>query len=72
MLPSDTKERKATEHATLLQTQVNEHFAKAQPEVKPPPYTDELFKEAAIEWLVQTDQVSFWHLLRRIANSTFI
>ena len=59
MLPSDAKERKAAEHVTLQQTQVNDHFAKALPDDKPPPYTDELFKEAAIEWLIQTDQVSF-------------
>jgi hypothetical protein len=59
MLPCDAKERKAAEHVTTLQTQVNDHFAKAQPEDKPLPYTDELFKEAAIEWLIQTDQVSF-------------
>ena len=59
MLPSDAKEQKATDHATLLQTQVNNHFVGAQPEDKPSPYTDKLFKEAAIEWLIQTDQVSF-------------
>jgi hypothetical protein len=59
MLPSDAKERKAADHVTILQTQVNKHFSKAQPEDKPLPYTDNLFKEAAIEWLIQTDQVSF-------------
>jgi hypothetical protein len=58
MLPGDAKERKAAEHIALQQTQVNDHFSKTQPEDKPPPYTDELFKEAAIEWLIQTDQVS--------------
>ena len=41
----------------LQQTQVNDHFEKAQPESKPEPYSDELFKEAAIQWLVETDQV---------------
>jgi hypothetical protein len=59
MLPGDAKERKATQHVMLQQTQVNDHFPAIKPEDKPLPYTDELFKEAAIEWLIQTDQVSF-------------
>ena len=60
MLPDDAKEQKAAEHVTLQQTQVDDHFAKAQPEDKLPLYTDELFKEVAIKWLIQTDQVSFY------------
>jgi trans-aconitate methyltransferase len=57
MLPEDTKSRKAQINEKLQQTQVNDHFAKAQPENKPEPYSDELFKEAALQWLVETDQV---------------
>ena len=57
MLPEDTKSRKAEIKEKLEQTHVNDHFAKVQPEKKPEPYSDELFKEAAIQWLVETDQV---------------
>lgn len=57
MLPEDTKFRKLQIKEKLQQTQVNDHFKKAQPENKPEPYSDELFKEAAIQWLVETDQV---------------
>jgi hypothetical protein len=57
MLPEDTKSRKAEIEEKLQQTQVNDHFEKVQPEKKPEPYSDELFKEAAIQWLVETDQV---------------
>jgi hypothetical protein len=57
MLPEDSKSRKAQVHDKLQQTQVNDHFEKIQPENKPEPYSDDLFKEAAIQWLVETDQV---------------
>ena len=57
MLPEDTKFCKLQIKEKLQQTQVNNHFKKAQPENKPEPYSDELFKEAAIQWLVETDQV---------------
>jgi len=63
MLPKDTKFRKAEIKEKLQQTQVNDHFEKAVPENKPEPYSDELFKEAAIQWLVETDQV-FIYLFR--------
>ena len=57
MLPEDSKSRKAQIKEKLKQTQVNNHFTKAQPEIKPELYSDALFKEAAIQWLVETDQV---------------
>jgi len=63
MLPEDTKEWRAAALERLQQTKVEDHFHTAQPSDKPPPptpYTDELFKEAAIQWLVETDQVSNW------------
>jgi hypothetical protein len=63
MLPQDTKERRAAALERLQQTEVEDHFRTAQPGDKPPPpspYTDELFKEVAIEWLIETDQVSSW------------
>jgi len=59
MLPEDTKKRRAsTVEDTLRQSQVNEHFNVAKPEDKPKAYTDEIFKEAAIQWLIETNQVS--------------
>jgi hypothetical protein len=60
MLPEDTKARKADIAAKLQQSQVNNHFPIAVPvprEERPKPYTDKNFEEAAIEWLVITDQV---------------
>ena len=58
MLPEDSKAR----HAQILeenlrQTNVNDHFKPAPKEEKPEPFSDELFKQAAIEWLVETNQV---------------
>jgi hypothetical protein len=59
MLPEDTKERRqALADQTLRQSAVNDHFKPATPEDKPTRYSDELFKEAAIEWLIETNQVS--------------
>ena len=57
MLLEDTKSHKAEINEKLQQTQVNDHFGKAQPEKKTEPYLDELFKGVAIQWLVETDQV---------------
>ena len=57
MLPEDSKSCKAQIKEKLEQTRVSDHFAKAQPKKKPEPYSDVLFKEAAIQWLVETDQV---------------
>ncbi|KAF8174372.1 hypothetical protein BJ912DRAFT_858516, partial [Pholiota molesta] len=57
MLPDDTKARRAaTLEAIRHQTQVDGHFKVAAPEDKPEPYSDHLFKEAAIQWLIETDQ----------------
>jgi len=61
MLPEHTKERRAAALELLRQTEVEDHFQTAQPGDKPPPpspYTDDLFKEAVIQWLIETDQVS--------------
>lgn len=58
MLPEDTKARRAALlDETLRQTEVDEHFAKQKLEDKPQPYNDKLFEEAAIRWLIETDQV---------------
>ncbi|KAF9555022.1 hypothetical protein CPC08DRAFT_766255 [Agrocybe pediades] len=64
MLPKDTLERRKqqeeAEKRKLLQTQVDGHFPEAERrevEEPPKPYSDGLFRKAAIEWLVQTNQV---------------
>ena len=60
MIPKDTKARheEATANAKE-QTQVNDHFHQVNPKDKPVPYSDELFKAAAIQWLIETDQVCY-------------
>ena len=58
MLTDDAKARRqdALEKA-LEQTQVDNHFHLVKPEDKPEPYSDNIFKKAAIQWLIETDQV---------------
>jgi hypothetical protein len=58
MLPEDTEaRRKALAENLLRQSSVNDHFKPALLVDKPQPYSDQLFKEAAIEWLIATNQV---------------
>jgi len=55
MLPQDIKDRKATAALSKVnaeQTSIDGHL---RPIIR---YTDSLFREAAIEWLISTDQVS--------------
>jgi hypothetical protein len=61
MLPEDTKARreKMTEE-NVRQSHVEEHFKVATPEDKPLPYSDEIFNEAAREWLMETNQVCYF------------
>jgi hypothetical protein len=61
MLPEDSAARKLDEASAtskLQQGRVDQHFETVKPEDKPIPYSDAIFQEAAIEWLIQTDQVS--------------
>jgi len=57
MLPEDAKARRAEVASTIKQTVVDEHFSIQKPEDKPKSYSDVLFEEAAIQWLIETDQV---------------
>jgi hypothetical protein len=59
MLPNDAKARRreALEKA-MEQTQVSDHFQVVKPEDKPEAYSDDVFKEATLRWLIETDQVS--------------
>jgi hypothetical protein len=53
MLPGDVKARK--DNAT--QRSINAHLIERKLAERVVPYSDRLFKQAAIEWLVATDQV---------------
>ena len=57
MLPKDAKSRR---HAATMETQrrLDPHLKEMPKKEIVIPYTDELFCEVAIEWLVSTDQVS--------------
>jgi hypothetical protein len=58
MLPEDAKARRAEiARTTSTQTAVDDHFSIQKPEDKPKSYSDLLFEEAAIQWLIETDQV---------------
>jgi hypothetical protein len=60
MLPEDAKARREQAAADAKeQTQVDDHFHKLNPEDKPAPYSDVFFREAAIRWLIETDQVCY-------------
>ena len=56
MLPEDTRERREAMQS-LQQSAVDEHFKPVAPEDKPIAYSDKFFMEAAIEWLIETNQV---------------
>jgi len=57
MLPKDSKSRR---QATMKDTQqrLDPHLEEKRPVERVIPYTDDLFRNAAIEWLVSTDQVN--------------
>ncbi|KAF8810031.1 hypothetical protein BYT27DRAFT_7034719, partial [Phlegmacium glaucopus] len=59
MLPKDSAAQKVAEVAAvakLHQGRVDQHFEPVKPGDKPSPYSDKIFRDAAIQWLVQTDQ----------------
>ena len=58
MLLEDTKARQVELNEKLQQTKVGDHFKPAAPKEKPQPYSDKIFNEAAIQWLIKMDQVS--------------
>lgn len=60
MLPDDSKARRQALHEKLSQTTVDNHYMVQKPEEKPIiiPYSDERFRDAAIQWFVEMDQVS--------------
>ena len=60
MLPGDVKGRK--EKAERVQQTINSHLTERKLAERVVPYSDKVFKQAAIEWLVATDQVSLHYL----------
>ena len=66
------------------QQSINPHFPKAAPSERILPYTDELFRDAAIQWLIETHQVrqiilstlalthaSFWQPIQAFEHPAF-
>ncbi|KAG1888027.1 uncharacterized protein F5891DRAFT_966302 [Suillus fuscotomentosus] len=54
MLPGDVKDRKAK--AMRAQQVINSHLTERKLAERVVPYSDKLFKTAAVEWLIATDQ----------------
>ena len=55
MLPEDAKQRKSLAIDKVQQSSVIDHFGPE--DTRPIPYSDDAFKAAAIEWLIETNQV---------------
>jgi hypothetical protein len=60
MLPVDRKSAKEAADTKLTQSTMDNHLEKSKSEEKEKlaPYSDKLLHEAAIEWLIETDQVN--------------
>lgn len=56
-LPKTVKARTAAANKDKKQSQLDPHLQERVPKTRVVPYSDELFRQAAIEWLVATDQV---------------
>ncbi|TFY77607.1 hypothetical protein EWM64_g6405 [Hericium alpestre] len=74
-LPGDIRERKA--RITETQTQLDPHLQNIPPTERVTPYSDKLFRKAAIEWLIATDQPlsalehpAFIHMVNIAARAT--
>ena len=61
MLPGDIKACK--KKAELSWQAINSHLIECKLTERAIPYSDKLFKKAAIEWLVATDQVCLFSYL---------
>ena len=59
MLPGDRKAAKEEVLAKLHQSSLDMHLQPmTEGTQKPAPYTDALMQDAAIQWLIETDQVN--------------
>lgn len=59
MLPKDVKARKAALNKESQQQLIDSHLQPLSEEKKKIKYSEKRFREAAIEWLIATDQVSY-------------
>ena len=57
MLPKDTEKRQ-NDAASEKQSRLDPHLRERPQKERVVQYNDDLFRDAAIEWLVSTDQVS--------------
>lgn len=58
ILPKDAKERSDHKRGVDHQLLVTDHFGPEDPASKPIPFSDKALESAALEWLVETNQVS--------------
>jgi hypothetical protein len=72
MLPEDSKACHDAAAETLKQSQVDDDFTVIPEEEKPMPYSDEVFKKVAIQWLIETDQILFCSLLENHSYFFFL
>jgi hypothetical protein len=61
MLPKDAKKRRSDAQIHETQSHLDSHLREMPQKERVVPYTDENFRDAAIEWLVSTDQVRAYH-----------
>ena len=64
MLPKDCRECKEKASGSQKQSQLDSHFQPTLVKEIVTPYSDNLFCNATIEWLINTDQVHFINLDR--------
>jgi hypothetical protein len=57
MLPEDVQEHKLAAIMTVKQGTLDDHVREVAPTERVVPYSDRLFREAAVEWLISTSQV---------------
>ena len=53
MLPEDAKMCKSAKQPSVV-----EHFGPEDQDVRPIPYSDKAFETAALEWVIETNQVT--------------
>ncbi|KDQ54448.1 hypothetical protein JAAARDRAFT_135739, partial [Jaapia argillacea MUCL 33604] len=69
MLPNDAKAQKDLKDAALKsQSTLNGHVHAQDPSERVIPYSNEAFKSAAIQWLVETDQHPAFHTMINLAS----
>jgi hypothetical protein len=57
MLPQDAKQRKRKLVEKDCQSSLKEHFGPEDPNTRPIPFSKKALETAALEWLIETNQV---------------